>query len=144
MDRILAVITPWSLAMGRTGQGELSRMLAGAGTAANLSRLSPSPQELTQGGVHLHVHSLTQDRRYSKGTEGTKKLGFPQNLILGERNEPGDTWNQSLSRRRASPSSDNPPTAPRHRRQCQIESHLAQDCSSLASFTSILVSVAPG
>lgn len=142
---MLAVITSWSLAMGRTGQGELSRMLAGAGTAANLSWLSPSPQELTQGGVHLHVHTPhTEDRRYSKGTEGTKKLGFPQNLILGERNEPGDTWNQSLSQRRAPPSSDNPPTAPRHRRQWQIESHLAQDCSSLASFTSILVSVAPG
>ena len=58
-------------------------MLARTGTTANLSRLSRSPQELTQDEFCLHVPP--RERRYSKDTEGTERLGFPQTLILGER-----------------------------------------------------------
>lgn len=56
------------------GQGDLNGMLAWAGTAANLNRLSLPLQELTWGGggSHLRVLLLPQEKRFSEETMGTK------------------------------------------------------------------------
>lgn len=73
------------------GRDELSGITGWGWHSCQSQKTQPVPQQLSQGGVQLYVHSPQQERRYSK-----KK---------------GPRWNRSLSPRRDSSSSDILPTS---------------------------------